>query len=182
MNALVVVADGFEEIEFSGTVDVLRRGGVETITAAAQATKEIKGAHGIKMYADLLLQDVQGEFDAVVFPGGYENSKTLAADLRVHRLAENYAAAGKWVCALCASPALVLSPLGLLKGKRATCHPSLVDELDAVVSSESVVTDAPFITSRGPGTTLLFGIEIVRQLRGEKIARELAESLLVVLP
>lgn len=182
MKALVVVADGFEEIEFSGSVDVLRRGGIETVTAAAQVSRELKGAHEIAMRADFLLQDVSGDFDAVVFPGGYENSQTLAADPQVRRLATEYAAAGKWVCALCASPALVLSPLGLLKGKRATCHPSLAAELDAVAARGPVVTDAPFITSRGPGTTLLFGLEIVRQLQGEKIARDLAESLLVTLP
>jgi len=182
MRALVVVADGFEEIEFSGTVDVLRRGGVETVTAAAQNSLELKGAHGIVMRADSLLGDVSGDFSAVVFPGGYRNSQTLGADLRVRRLVEKQAASGEWVCALCASPALVLSPLGLLKDKKATCHPSLLNELDAIVTEGSVVTDAPFITSRGPGTTLAFGLEIVRQLRGEDVARGLAESMLVAWP
>lgn len=179
MRALVVVADGFEEIEFSGTVDVLRRGGIETVTAAAQLSTQLNGAHGIVMCADSLLQDVFGEFDAIVFPGGYVNSQTLAADVRVRQLAEKYHACGKWICALCASPALVLSPLGMLKGKKVTCHPSLLDELDAIVTEGAVVTDFPFITSRGPGTTLAFGLEIVRQLRGEEVARELAENMLV---
>lgn len=182
MRALVVVADGFEEIEFAGTVDVLRRGGIETITAAAQSSTELKGAHGIVMRADFLLENVDGDFAAVVLPGGYGNSQTLAADVRVRQLAKEYADSGKWVCALCASPALVLSPLGLLKGKKATCHPSLLGEMDAVITDGSVVTDAPFITSRGPGTTLVFALEIVRQLRGEEVARKVADSMLVMWP
>jgi 4-methyl-5(b-hydroxyethyl)-thiazole monophosphate biosynthesis len=88
------------------------------------------------------------------------------------------AAAGKWVNAICASPAVVLAPLGLLAGRRFTCYPGMekqVADAGARWSADKVVVDGNIITSRGAGTAAYWAVEIISRLlnpaEGEKIAR-----------
>jgi len=81
---------------------------------------------------------------------------------------------GKLVAAICAAPAKVLAPLGVLSGKRATCFPG--DEVafasDVVFAEDRVVRDGNLITSRGAGTAAEFAEEIIRYLAGDDAARE----------
>ena len=66
-SALIPVADGFEEIEFVSIVDVLRRGGVEVVTASVGASTEIAGAHGVSVAQVILRWNLQR--GVVVIPG-----------------------------------------------------------------------------------------------------------------
>ena len=55
-TALVVIADGFEELEAIAPIDILRRGGVEVTLASAKGkdkSLEMVGANNIKIVADL---------------------------------------------------------------------------------------------------------------------------------
>ena len=87
------------------------------------------------------------------------------------------------LAAICASPAVVLGPLGLLNGRRATGYPSTVDRFPAaaVYADEPVVVDGPLITSRGPGTAMGFALAIARALRGDGVANAVAGEMLVTL-
>ncbi len=58
-KSFLFLADGFEEVEALGTVDVLRRGTIEVKTVSISDKKEVTGAHGISVVADLLLNDVR---------------------------------------------------------------------------------------------------------------------------
>ncbi len=184
MKALVLLADGVEETEAVASVDVLRRAGVEVTLAAVQEDLTVRTAHGILLRADVLLQDlVQGadealsEFGAVVLPGGMGQAKTLAASAAAGTLLVTRAKAGLLIAAICASPAVVLAPLGILAGKRATCYPGLEKALPVYVE-EAVVTDLPFITSRGPGTTIPFALAVAEALAGSAVAARVAQDIL----
>lgn len=63
---LVLLAPGFEEIEFSAPVDILRRLEVPVVTAGVKG-RLVEGAHGIHMQADMLLVDVEpADYDGVI--------------------------------------------------------------------------------------------------------------------
>src|SRR5258708_6714111 len=118
-KALLILAEGFEEIEAIAPVDLLRRAGVEVITAGVSGYG-ITSARGVPIHADAKLADVSGDFDALILPGGGTGAKNLAASNKVLELVKEMFEQGKWVCAICASPAIVLFPTGILKGKTAT--------------------------------------------------------------
>jgi 4-methyl-5(b-hydroxyethyl)-thiazole monophosphate biosynthesis len=95
------------------------------------------------------------------------------------------AASGKTVAAICASPAMVLFPLGLLSGRRFTCYPGmeekvkLQDSPNAQWSPDRVVIDGNIITSRGAGTAADFVVAIIKELLSPEEGQKIAQSVLL---
>jgi 4-methyl-5(b-hydroxyethyl)-thiazole monophosphate biosynthesis len=174
-TALVLLADGFEEIEAVTIIDVLRRGEVK-VTTASLGGKQVRGSHDIALESDALLDAVQVEsFDALVLPGG-PAAKTLREEPRAQSTIKRAAAAGKLVAAVCAAPT-ALDAAGLLKGKRATAYPGSPLP-SATFVEERVVEDGNIVTSRGPGTTMAFALKLVERLSGAAVAKTTGERLL----
>jgi 4-methyl-5(b-hydroxyethyl)-thiazole monophosphate biosynthesis len=103
-------------------------------------------------------------------------ASNIAASKEAGALITEMAADGKLVCAICASPAVVLAPLGILSGKKFTCYPGMEERVQgATWTDQPVVTDGNIITSRGAGTAGAFAIAIISKLlspaEGEKIAK-----------
>ncbi len=175
-NALVLLADGFEEIEAVTIIDVLRRGEV-SVTTASLGGKQVRGSHDIAIESDALLSDVSvAAFDALVLPGG-PAAKTLREDARAQAVIKEAAQLGKLVAAVCAAPT-ALEVAGVLKGKRATSYPGNPLPSASFVE-ERVVEDGNVVTSRGPGTTMDFALALVRRLSGVEVAKKTAERMLV---
>lgn len=174
-TALVLLADGFEEIEAVTIIDVLRRGDV-AVTTASLAGKHVRGSHDISIEADTLLERVSvDDFDALVLPGG-PAAKTLREDERAQAAIRRAAARDKLVAAVCAAPT-ALEAAGVLKGKRATVYPG--NEVpSATFVEQGVVEDGRVITGRGPGLTMAFALKLVERLSGEQAAQQTAERLL----
>jgi 4-methyl-5(b-hydroxyethyl)-thiazole monophosphate biosynthesis len=174
-NALVLLAEGFEEIEAVTIVDVLRRGEV-VVTTASLSGKHVRGSHAIVVESDVLLSAVNvDDFDALVLPGG-PAAKTLREDARAQAVIKQAGAAGKLVAAVCAAPT-ALDAAGLLRGKRATAYPGSALP-SAHFVEERVVEDGNIVTSRGPGTTMAFALKLVERLSGPGVASKTAERLL----
>ncbi|MCG3176744.1 MAG: Protein/nucleic acid deglycase 3 [Candidatus Omnitrophica bacterium] len=182
-EALVVLAEGFEEIEAVTPIDVLRRAGVQVIVAGV-GEEIVTGSHGIRLAADLKLEDYAGTPDAVVLPGGMPGAENLRRSEAVQRLVQRAASGGKLIAAICASPAVALSGAGLTEGRTVTCYPGFEKQLPAGAkhSTERVVKDGSLLTSRGPGTALEFALALVRELAGEETARRLSEGMIVRTP
>jgi protein deglycase len=180
-SALVLLADGFEEIEAVTIVDVLRRADVK-VTTASLTTKSVIGSHGIAIEADRLLDELLSStppvtFDLLALPGGLPGSKHLRDDARVMDLVRQQAAASRIVAAICAAP-IALEAAGVLRGKFATSYPG--NELaSASYREERVVTDGNIITSRGPGTALEFALTLVEQLVSVDRAKQLRAGMIV---
>ena len=176
-KVLVILADGFEEIEAVTIIDVLRRADVEVVGASLGDTR-VRGAHALAVEADCRLDSVLGEsFDAVILPGGMPGSKNLRDDPRVLDCVRRQQQGGHYIGAICAAP-IALEAAGVLKGKKATCYPGY--ELpSAKFSEERVVRDDKLVTSRGPGTAIEFALEWVSLLVGVDKAKQLRESMLV---
>ncbi|GHV78246.1 DJ-1 family protein [Spirochaetia bacterium] len=187
-QALVFLADGFEEVEAITPIDYLRRAGITVTTAAISGGEMVKGSHAVGILADTTLEKLapqDADWDAVVLPGGGVGSDNLAGSEGVGRFVKAMASAGKLVCAICAAPAVVLAPLGLLKGRRFTCYPGMEDRTSgsavsgAAWSADRVVVDGNIITSRGAGTAGEFAAAIIGKLVNEAEAKKVAKSVLL---
>jgi len=181
MRVLVPFADGVEEIEFIAVVDILRRAGVEVVTAALDG-KRVTGRSNITIQADAAIADVfQYDWDMVVLPGGLPNANTLRADERVKDVVLRLRKQNKSVAAICAAPT-ALAAFGVLDGKQVTSFPAMQREVqqlapDAIYVDEVVVEDDFLITSQGAGTAVKFALRLVARLCGEIKAEEIRTSI-----
>jgi 4-methyl-5(b-hydroxyethyl)-thiazole monophosphate biosynthesis len=175
-TVLVILAEGFEEIEAATPIDLLRRAGAEVTTAALADGIHVTGRCGITLHADTTLANVETRlFDCLLLPGG-PGVKNLRADPRVKPLVLRHYDVGKWVAAICAAPT-VLHDAGLLGGRRYTAHFSVAGELPQILAAERVVVDGKLITSRGAGTALDFGLQVTEKLFSAEVAREIGRSV-----
>lgn len=175
-TVLVILADGFEEIETLAPVDLLRRAAIEVTVASLSENRHATGRSGITAHADAALSAVHDRvFDLLFLPGG-AGVKNLRADPRVRELVMAQHAAGRWLAAICAAPT-VLNDCGLLAGKRYTAHFSVANELPAILAAERVVTDGKITTSRGAGTAVEFGLHLVALLTSADKAAEVSKAI-----
>jgi protein deglycase len=175
-TVLTLLAEGFEEIEATTPVDLLRRAGAEVTVAAVAEGIHVTGRMGITMHADTTLTAAAlRTFDCVFLPGG-PGVKNLRADPRVVPLVRQQAEANRWIAAICAAPT-VLHDAGLLAGKRYTAHFSVANELTNILADERVVVDGRIVTSRGAGTAFDFGVKLVELLFSAEKAAEVSRSV-----
>lgn len=177
-RVVVPLMIGFEEIEAITVIDILRRAGVEVVTAGL-SPNPILGAHGIPVLADQGLESVQAaDFDGIVLPGG-AGTVRLREDTRLHGLILAMVAQGKLTAAICAAPT-VLSQLGLLLDKQATSYPSVRESLRVKEYLEvPVVEDGTVITSRGAGTALAFALAVAARLTTPATAKQVAQAIVL---
>jgi len=177
-KVVVLLADGFEEVEAVTSIDFLARAGCEVIKAGVTGST-VTGAHGLEVNTDVHVRECGSTFDAVVVPGGMPGASNIAASQEAVDLIRSVDGSGGIVAAICAAPAVVLAPNGLLDGKRATCYPGFEEAFkNTEFSEERVIIDGKMITSRGPGTAAEFAIAVVRQLVGEQAAADLSSATL----
>jgi 4-methyl-5(b-hydroxyethyl)-thiazole monophosphate biosynthesis len=176
-NALVLFADGSEELEAITVVNILRRAGI-SVTLAGLDTGALRGSRGVMLMPDKTLDAVQHEdFDMIVLPGGQPGTDHLKADARVIKLAQRMAQQDKYVSAICAAPS-VLATAGLLDGKQATSFPGALNPFQKVKQQHNaVVEDGKIITSRGPGTAMDFALTLVERLAGHAKRQEVEAGL-----
>lgn len=167
----LLLAEGFEEVEAIATLDVLRRAGVEVMTAGVTG-KTVTGSHGIAVEADITVGDIVPgpALDGVILPGGMPGTKNLEASDDVKDLLRFCADHDRLLAAICAAPS-VLGHEGLLTGKKATCFPGWEPELTgAVCTGDPVTEDGNIITGKGAGAAHLFGAAIAARFAGTETA------------
>mgnify|MGYP002520373376 CR=1 FL=1 len=174
------LAEGFEEIEALGTLDVLRRAGVETKTVGVTGAV-VTGSHGIPVTADLVIEDaVKGQdLDGVILPGGMPGTKNLEASDLVKDFLQYSRDNSLLIAAICAAPS-ILGHKGLLEGKKATCYPGFEHNLEgAIITNERVAVDENITTGNGPASAAPFALSLVAQSCGEDKAQEVAAGMLM---
>ena len=164
---LMILAPGFEELEFVAPYDILKRGGLEVTTTSIATDLAVPSVRGLVMQADAMLADVSTTiFDMIFFPGGGPGTQHLRAHTGVRTLVCNQAQAGRDIAAICAAP-LVLGDAGLLVNRKATCFPSCQKELAEMsvqIVQDRVVCDGNIFTSRGAGSAAEFGFALLAHL------------------
>jgi len=177
-KVLVPLANGFEELEAVAVVDVLRRGGVEVVTASIHDLLDVKGAHGMSVRADALFADVaDAEYDAIVLPGGGEGTENLKNSDALFRRLRRQDSEGRLLCAICAAPTVLVEAGVIAPGIHVTCYPTCQMQLDRQWTPAPVVAEGNVITGQAPGTALLFGLVVLQALAGDKVAQKVARGM-----
>jgi len=177
-KAIIVFAEGFEEIEALTPADILRRAEV-AVELVGLDGMDVTGAHGIGVKMDRVLREEEA-VDAMILPGGLPGAENLAGSEKLAKVLKKQMESGKLVAAICASPGLVLGRHGIMEGRRGTCYPGFEGYFGkgARYVAEAVVKDGNVLTSRGPGTAFAFGLALARELAGAEVADGVAQRML----
>jgi len=175
-KVLVLLAEGFEEVEAFTPWDALVRAGAAVISVGVTG-KNVKSSHGVEVVCDILLENAPKDADMVFLPGGMPGSSNLAQSWPVNELIINMAQKGI-VAAICAAPAVVLGPAGLLAGHEATCYPGCESYFPGFgFSSDGVVVSGNIITAKAAGYAWDLGLALVSALYGKETAEKVATSV-----
>ncbi|CED83591.1 Putative transcriptional regulator DJ-1 [Phaffia rhodozyma] len=195
-SALVLIATGTEETEFTTIYDLLVRAGISVQSASVgvdETQSFVVCSRGMKIVPDSRFEDLSEEirksFTILLIPGGLPGAKTLSTTPAVLSLVRSYAAnSEKFLGMICAGPLVALES-GLwddrrtwVEGKvRLTSHPSVKDKLVEKFTyvEEDTVVHHNLITSRGPGTAILWSLEIIKVLLGTSKAEEVQGPLVM---
>lgn len=174
----MLLADGFEEVEAIAPLDIIRRAGIEILTAGVGGDV-ICGAHGISVECDTMIETVfEDDVEGIILPGGMPGTTNLQENARVCELVEYCRENELLLAAICAAP-MILGELGILSGHEAVCFPGFEDHLHgAEVCDCPVAVSENIITAKGAGAALEFGAAIVDYFAGEDGAgREILNAM-----
>lgn len=180
VKVLMLISDGFEEIEAISVVDILRRCGIKLEICSVTESNTLESCRNVKILADTTinkLKDMPADYMAVILPGGLPNADTLRDNENVISILKMFNEKGLIVAAICAAPK-ALERAGLLKGKRATSYPGSIDENKCIYVNEAVVVDGNIITSRGAGSAAQFSFSIAKELGLNNIADKVYKAML----
>ncbi len=178
MPILVPLAEGFEEIEAIAVIDLLRRGGVEVVTATP-GKNPVTGSHRIPVTADTILGH-STRFIGIVLPGGGLGTENLKNDSRIIDLVRVIHNESGLTAAICAAPS-VLAAAGIMKSIRFTCYPGYENEIKGhggIHTGDPVVKDGHIITGKGAGCAVQFALALLEELKGPETARSIKEQIM----
>lgn len=181
-ESFVFLAEGFEEIEALTVIDLLRRAGMPVKTVSITRALQVTGAHGVTVSADVLFDNTLfKDAEWLILPGGMPGATNLyefgpLEGLLKSQLDTEY---GR-IAAICASPAVVLGQLGLLKDERATCYPGFEQMLEgAEVIDAPVVVSGKFVLGNGPANAMIWALAIISETLSSQDALKVANGLLL---
>ena len=175
-SAIVLLANGFEEIEATCPIDLLRRADVQVTVAAVGKDLPVTGRSQLTLHADCTLSKVLDQsFDLLVLPGG-PAVFDLRKQTRVLDLIRRFHLEGRAIGAICAAPLLLLDA-GIFPGPKYTAHESVAEELPELVTGQETISDSQLITSRGAGTAVSFGLALIAALCGNEQTEAIRQSI-----
>ncbi len=170
------LAEGFEETEAIGCLDVIRRAGIDIKTVGV-AGETVCGSHGVEVKADITKDRLSfDDMTGIILPGGMPGTLNLQKADIVQKSIEYCRTNGLLLSAICAAP-MILGEPGILNGKNAVCYPGFEEHLKgATVKKDLCTVDGNIITAKGAGASMLFGAEIVNYFKsgeGDKILEQM---------
>lgn len=176
----VFLAEGFELVEAMAPVDILRRAGL-SVALAGVGGREIVSSNGVPVKTDVTAQEAAeaADLEAVVLPGGLPGTLNLEKSQAVQAAIDRCVKEERLVGAICAAPS-ILAHKGLLKGREATSFPNFQKDLEeggATLGKGYVCRDGQFITGRGMGVSIQFGLKLVEALVSPEEAARIRTSI-----
>lgn len=175
----VFLANGFEETEAIAPIDLLRRSGKKVITIGI-GDNIITSSHGVTVVTDTVAQEapLNEELEMIVLPGGMPGTLNLEASVYVQAAIDFCVSHGIYIGAICAAPS-ILGHKGLLKGRKAVCYQGFEDQLGgAEICDTPVSEDGIFITARGAGAAVDFGLKLVEKAVSEAESKRQRAAIL----
>ena len=175
MKLLMVVTDGFEEIEALATLALLRRAGLE-VTLSSLYADHASGRYGIHVDGMVPLSTLDPQsFDLLILPGGPEYIAE-EKDPAFLSMVQAFFRSGKTIAAICAAPT-ILGHLGLLRGRNYTCFTSMDEDFGGHYVDRYVVVDGNLITGRSCAASIDFALAIVEHCLGGESLEALKRSI-----
>ncbi|MBD2842398.1 type 1 glutamine amidotransferase domain-containing protein [Erythrobacter rubeus] len=168
---LIIATDGFEQSELMEPKSLLEDAGAD-ITVASLDDGEIMGWKdgnwGDSVKVDLTVEEVsEGDYDALLLPGGQINPDVLRMDETVIDLIKQFDGANKPIAAICHAPWL-LAEADIIDGKTVTGWPSIRTDLENAggdIVDKTVALDGNLITSRNPSDIPAFTSTLISALQ-----------------
>lgn len=173
------LANGFEDVEALGVIDVCRRANLEVKTVSIMPTEVVESAHGVKMVADTMFADNDySDADMLFLPGGMPGAQNLNDHEGLCNVILAHHKTGKPLAAICAAP-MVYGNLGILNGIKATCYPGFEKFLTGADYTAALTEhDGQFFTGKGPAAALQLGYDIVAHFCGTETANALRQGMM----
>ena len=180
-TSFIFLADGFEEVEAMTSVDVMRRAGMPVVTVSINEGVAVTGAHGVTVVADSVFGDNDySDAEWLVLPGGMPGATNLAAHEGLSVLLDAQDERGGKFSAICASPAIVLAPKGLLQDRDAVCYPGMEADVEGVRWGDAqVAVSGNVVTGNGPAAAAPFALAMVAESLGQDAADQVASGMLL---
>jgi protease I len=166
----ILTEDGFEEVELTSPMNVLKEAGVAVHVISPQKDKVKAWNHdhwSIEVPVDKNLSDVSPEdYDMLVLPGGVMNPDKLRQNKEAVVFAQHFLEQGKPLAAICHGPQLLIET-GMLHERNMTSYPSLKTDLQnagVIWEDKEVVVDNGLVTSRSPADLEAFNKKMIEEL------------------
>ena len=172
INILVVLYDGFEDIEAIVPIDLFKRAKINVTSASLKKNLFVNSRSNLNIKADCHIEDLKNNiYDGIVLPGGPGVFKIIKnksiKDLIIRHNEKN-----KIIACICASP-ILLKEAGLEINYPISCHPSVKSHFE-YSSNLKVQCRKNIITSLGAGTSIDFALKIIEVLLDESISKKIA--------
>lgn len=179
-DLLVLLADGFEEVEALSVVDIVRRAGLVCETCSIKESKKVKSSHDVWILADTNLDSINIEdYRALFIPGGSQGANNLKNDPKVIEIIEVFNQDEKILAAICAGPS-VLDRAGILTDGEFTCYPGVEKRMSVENPKDlPVYVKDNIITGMGPGLSPYMGLKVVEALAGKEKMEKVKEEYLL---
>lgn len=176
-RAVVILAEGAEEMEVVILVDVLRRGGVAVTLAGLDDAAPVRCSRGVTLVPDVALVDAPSDPELLVLPGGAGGAERLAASSAVGAWLRAQESSGRLVAAVCAGP-IALATHGVFVGRDRTAHPSVASRAE-VSDVRALVRDGTLFTGNGPGACFDLALTLVEALMGRERAASVRAPMML---
>jgi putative intracellular protease/amidase len=168
----VLLFDGFTMLDAVGPIEVLSLLPNSEIKVVAKAPGIVwPDNQAIPFIAPFGIADVQ-EADILLIPGG-PGSDAVETDAEVLNWVRDVDATTQWTCSVCTG-ALILASAGLLKGKEATTHWSVLarlSDLGALPLSERWVERDKVITAAGVSAGIDMALVLASRIADDRAAQ-----------
>ncbi len=182
-KVLVLLAEGFEEMEAIVFIDVLRRGQVDVTSASITDEKIIKASRNTTHISDDLIKNLNPkDFDLLYLPGGLKGTENLINSKSSQLIAKEFESESKTIAAICAAPN-ALRHWGILKGEtKFTAYPGstkMTEGMGGFNTGLRIEKDGNIFTSIGPGSVFEFSLYILEKLTNHETRKKVEEGLLL---
>lgn len=178
-KGIILLADDFEDLEAIGTIDLLKRAGIQLETVSMNETEEVLSAYKLRVIADKTSDQINlDEYDFLIIPGGPAVVKTHWESEITKEFVEYFNDNQKLIACICAAPS-ILGKLGLLKQQQFTCFPSFEQygKDGYYVQDKKVVVSSHYVTSMAAGTVIEFAEAIIQYLKDEETAKKVVKGI-----
>lgn len=167
MKGIIILTNGFEDVEAIATIDILRRSNIIVDTVSIDEKIVITQSHN-KIIAEYLLDEIdETNYDFLIIPGGKAVFNVLDNNMKIDKLIEKFYNDKKLICAICAAPRLIVKK-GYLKNKKFTIFPNCLDDYKGgILLDQGVVVEENFITAKAMYYSSDFALAIIEKLQGK---------------